>query len=704
MFKVDYIKILKNKNRDLKLYKNLKLGTYQFNKENSLFDLLNKGINIQAIVGKNGMGKSSIMDLLYMAINNFAYMFERGHYRPGAESLCYVKGLYVDVGYSSKDSKYILSCRGDSISLKKNNSIIQSFEINDNKKMLDEEIRVLVKDFFYTIVTNYSLQSFISSNYKSDTLVYNRDLNNDDDSENVDNFGLTTEMPINNRKKAVWIDRIFHKNDGYIRSIVLNPYRDNGSINMEVEKKLAQDRLIAFLIDGKKSGSTIFSDYVLDRIYFSLDDEYIRRKFPDKITSILHDEILKQMEDDNSEISILMSSFEIEKKEAEIMSKAESVALAYLREKIDKIVNLYDSYKDFRQDKDFSIYESDIRKKRRNYNELYNKIMIENSHVETKIKRTIHFLRNNINVSQKLGLYFDYAKYGYFFNNSYSTIDEIINEFPPPIFKYEVFLDRRESIEYSTILSKRNFIGIKTIDEIKMLNNVKKGNFVITKNVGKLPFNGSKYPQAINKHIAVQWNGEYWKKEIINLNSLSSGELQMMHTLSSQAYHIRNLMSIPSNRIKYHNINMVFDEVELSFHPEYQREFIVRLHDMLSVLQSGHEEEYLFNVIILTHSPFILSDIPSSNVMYLEKGKQIDVATETFGQNISDILNQNFFLQSFVGELSKRMINSLIDYLLTRKNQGIWNKERAKKFIENIGDEFLKRNLRKKFEEVFPKG
>ena len=704
MFKINYIKILKNKNRDPKLYKNLKIGTYQFSKENVLFDLLNEGINIQAIVGKNGMGKSSIMDLLYMAINNFAYMFERGHYRPGAESLCYVKGLYVDVSYSFKESKYVLSCRGDSISLEKNNSIIQSFEINDNKKISDENIRELVKDFFYTIVTNYSLQSFISSNYKCDTLVYNRDLDNDDDSENVDNFGSATEIPINNRKKAVWIDRIFHKNDGYIRSIVLNPYRDNGVINMEVEKKLAQDRLIAFLIDGKKSGSTIFSDYVLDRIYFSLDDEYIQRKFPDKSISILHDEILDQIDDDKSDISILMSSFEIEKKEPEIMSKAESVALAYLRKKIDKIVNLYDSYKDFRQDKVFSIYESDTRKKRINYNELYKKIMRENSHVETKIKRTIHFLRNNIDVSRKLGLYFDYAKYSHFFYNSYSTIDQIINEFPPPIFKYEVYLNRRESIEQSTILSKRNFIGIKTIDEIKMLNNVKKGSIVITKNVGWLPFNGLKRLRTVNKNIAIQWNGEYWKKEEINLNNLSSGELQMMHTLSSQAYHIRNLMSVPSNRIKYHNINMVFDEVELSFHPEYQREFIVRLYDMLSVLRRGYTEECCFNVMILTHSPFILSDIPSSNVMYLEKGKQIEVATETFGQNISDILNQNFFLQSFVGEHSKRMINSLIDYLLNRKNKNIWNKERAKNFIENIGDEFLKRNLKKKFEEEFKKG
>ena len=139
------------------------------------------------------------------------------------------------------------------IHLKKNGDVIKPFEIKSSPVISDEEIKNLAEGFFYTVVTNYSLQSFVSSNYICDTLVYNRDLNIDDDSKNVDNFGLTTELPVNARKSAIWIDRIFHKNDGYVRSIVLNPYRSNGIINMEVEKLLAQDRLIAFLIDGKKN-------------------------------------------------------------------------------------------------------------------------------------------------------------------------------------------------------------------------------------------------------------------------------------------------------------------------------------------------------------------------------------------------------------------------------------------------------------------
>ena len=61
-------------------------------------DFWGERINIQVIVGENGAGKSSLMELMYIAINNFSYLFERGNKekRPGAAEMYYVPGLYVN--------------------------------------------------------------------------------------------------------------------------------------------------------------------------------------------------------------------------------------------------------------------------------------------------------------------------------------------------------------------------------------------------------------------------------------------------------------------------------------------------------------------------------------------------------------------------------------------------------------------------------
>ena len=263
MFSIDCIEVLSDCN--LSLRKNIAPGKFYFNdrykedhSEKNPDSLINKqpafferNINIQAIVGKNGSGKSTLLDLVLMAINNFSYMFERGNERPGAEKLLYVDGLYVNLCFSIDYEKYertaCLCCHGkDEIKLKIEGLKIESLGIelpsferkfvideskrslaektDDQKGLKDPEIAKLVSRFFYTIVSNYSMQSYISCNYRRNVLQYF--------CGNEEGVDVAMDGSIGEKS---WIDPIFHKNDGYIRSAVLNPYRDDGKIDLEKE-------------------------------------------------------------------------------------------------------------------------------------------------------------------------------------------------------------------------------------------------------------------------------------------------------------------------------------------------------------------------------------------------------------------------------------------------------------------------------------
>lgn len=65
----------------------------------------------------------------------------------------------------------------------------------------------------------------------------------------------------------------------------------------------------------------------------------------------------------------------------------------------------------------------------------------------------------------------------------------------------------------------------------------------------------------------------------IKFSSLSSGEKQQIYSINSIFYHLINLESIPKdgNRISYEYINIILEEIELYFHPEYQRTYIYKL-------------------------------------------------------------------------------------------------------------------------------
>ena len=181
----------------------------------------------------------------------------------------------------------------------------------------------------------------------------------------------------------------------------------------------------------------------------------------------------------------------------------------------------------------------------------------------------------------------------------------------------------------------------------------------------------------------------------LKLDELSSGEKQQIHSINSIIYHLIFLNSVEKRGgyKKFNNINIVLDEIELYYHPEWQRTYINDLLKTVSLISNDNVNNIDgINILISTHSPFILSDIPSSNILFLEKkeGHEYsfpqDINLKTFGANIHDMLRHGFFMSNgTMGEHAKKTVNDII----VKLNYVITQKEYLKILNENFGNDKL---------------
>ncbi|MGP2656708.1 AAA family ATPase [Malaciobacter sp. WC5094] len=153
-----------------------------------------------------------------------------------------------------------------------------------------------------------------------------------------------------------------------------------------------------------------------------------------------------------------------------------------------------------------------------------------------------------------------------------------------------------------------------------------------------------------------------------------------------------------SQKSKNDNLLFLFDEPELSLHPQWQKNYINEIYSLIEKLGKN----YQFN--FTSHSPFILSDLPKENVIFLEKdektGDCINATDKmkdfnTFGANIHTLLSHGFFMKDgLMGEFAKSKINKTIEYL----NQKVLTKEEidyCENIISIIGEPLIKRQLQK---------
>lgn len=188
--------------------------------------------------------------------------------------------------------------------------------------------------------------------------------------------------------------------------------------------------------------------------------------------------------------------------------------------------------------------------------------------------------------------------------------------------------------------------------------------------------------------------------DISDFNKLSSGEKQQIHSINSIVYHIKNLNSIKSidtDLVKYRSIYLILDEIELYYHPELQRNYLSYLLKMLGKFSFVDIDS--INICLITHSPYILSDLPEFYTLRLVDGKPKNNDTQTFGANIYDLMADGFFMNDgFIGEYAKEMIEELFGelYVLNSKpSYKINEKEYSelKRKVNIVGERIIRTRL-----------
>ena len=588
-------------------------------------------ISVSCIVGKNGAGKSTLIEILLRLINNFAFYLLDGKaddtddfFTGSVRHMSYARGLFASLYFEADGNLGVIKC--DDLELSYQVRIKSSGKIicHNNKSLSKIKNKGrLLRSFFYTIECNYSQYGFRPNDYESA---------NDNDFLDPLDAGVTGE----------WVEGLFHKNDGYHFPVVLTPFRKNGFIDYALEDRLANRRLITLAI-----------------LYYTQRQQFLPGYNPSYLTYSFDQDVIVNLQDsltrntkifDRQQIGYLMSNFEdawnriLDKELGDSLNDETWSALMYLGYKSLKICLKYSSYQRRFALKTFckalakgGNAFSEFTHTKAFYNRINSIVLAlykENSYITLKIHQCIEFLKRGRFTNKTQRVYVsDYVK-----KIKRFTYDGVYKCLPPPYFKVDL-----------------------TMIPAPLQNKTQKKSY-------RSHFTGGMVKRD---------------EKGFCFSQMSSGERQLMNSMSYVLYHIKNIQSIKadSDRVAYHHMNFIFDEAELYFHPEYQRYLLKRIIEMLHWCHIDRRKIRSINIILATHSPYVLSDVFTEKTLYLKTGQSVKVNQQSFGANYYNMLHNSFFFEdSPMGAIATETIQEWID-------------KKDYKRVPLIGDPVIKRYL-----------
>lgn len=691
------------------------------------FFLGNPKVNISAVVGMNGDGKSTLMELLMRLINNCAIS---NQLTATPDSLRRVEGVKASLYYLIDDTFYKLTeVEEEEITTVWKLATMEGKSyrwVNENPVKLD--IRNNHDSFFFTLVSNYSHYAYNTLDYKKEWTVTG---NEEDDDEKC------------------WLHYIFHKNDGYLAPITLHPYRQKGNININQEKELTKQRLLSIFINaenpeenpasirrinGKDAELIVLKPLSYSKLQQTgLIDFFIKGKTQNNFKGVLNQ--IKKVENEGD-----FNDIEYER-------LVDNVIPYVFEDRIDELLGVDSEFHKFVMNvinwieeerpealpamSDIEVVIDRLRQLRDRFRGLNLKLNIGG------LKKKYRFLKH-LNTSQlaRLDTIYRVCKLS---DEDVALVTKSFDELSwdekcrhyiiykrwsvlttYPQYQELVFSDQDQGKLYEFgIMSDKAFEKLmedKTSHEtrkLRQIENYRQEGFeggdlyerigvrdeaanAILVNMDELKQHyGAKQVFLDNMPPALyEWDMKFKKVGSqdcdIEFDSFSSGEKQMLNSIGAIIYHLQNLNATAT--IHYNNVNVILEEIELYYHPECQRTYIYMLLNQLRGINLNNIENV--NFVFVTHSPFLLSDIPKCNVLFLRDGMDQHLMQEnTFGANIHSLLKNGFFLPNLtMGEFAYQKINALFE----KMNTGDFSADEMNDLYQEIllvGEPFLRGQL-----------
>ena len=587
----------------------------------------NPTISVSAIVGENGAGKSSIIEFYIRMINNFAAA-TIGEYEvnPGAQHLHFIDGIRGELYYMINTTPYKLKIENRNVALS---------SYSQRAKMVDRPIVVYIP---------YNTED-----------IFNNELSVNPYEENeLYPIEAYRSKKIRNRQVQNNLAELYkHFFYTFVSNFSSYAYNTNDFAN-----ECNSDRYEELIRKSKKKRYTIEQKNWLNGI-FHKNDGYqtpivlapFRNEGNIDINTenlLARERLLSLIIAPNSEFRTINGHLNITGFKLDLKNKKYDIK--YLKQNIGFSRLQQKGYDDFRES--IIKYWSDCisidllqYRNRKFYDEAIGYLVCKTLKISKTYRQYNKFYRDHYGISFKINhdVLYDLIKRLYL---DKSHITKKIRQ----ILGYIVY-----GI-YDDITNENSIIDIAKIQTKNVFS--QKSSFIYS-------IDDLVPPPIFDVNICLRNNET---GDDVQFETLSSGERQQVYSISSLLYHLSNINSVwfdtNGQRVVYDHLNVILEEIELYFHPELQRTYLKRLFDGIKQVDIPNIKS--LNICFVTHSPFVLSDIPARNILALKKDirDKEKISLSTFGANIHEMLKNSFFLKNgSIGDYASWVITQIIESL-----------------------------------------